>query len=514
MPFIDANAHLSDGNWSGFDATVIGAGAAGIFLAVSLARRGKRVLLLETGHFVHDPSRQELNDLEQTAKPLANAIWNRRRMIGGTTTLWGGQSLPFTEIDFARRDWLPVSGWPIDYQQLRPYYHVANRFMGIDELNYDTDLFAQFGQRDLGLSPHLLRYHYSKWARQPNFFKLHGRELKQRVTLLYNAQLRRINLGENGAVASIDVSNFAGGRKDLPVRTLILATGGIETNRILLLNDHQHAAGLGGESGWLGKAFMEHPCIQAGEIVARDDRALQSSFGTRLRHWRRFSVRLSASTEWQEKNQLLNVSAALMWLYEGNAVGPLTELRRVLARPSLSGIPAMMKNAGKAAGSIMPLLRQGLIYKPGAFARISLTSEQEPTRQSYVALSDRCDEFGDRKARLHWKVSRRSWETIVRFVDVLELEAKRTGLGQVRRAPALRFDAPDWESQLSDVNHHMGGARMSATAADGVVDRNLQVWRAANLYVASAAVFPTSSHSNPTLTLLALAARLVDKLSR
>src|ERR1043165_9125927 len=104
MPFIDANTHLSDGDWSGFDATVIGAGAAGIFLAVSLARRDKRILLLETGHFAHDASRKERNALEQAAKPLGNALWNRRRMIGGTTTLWGGQSLPFTEMDFARRD--------------------------------------------------------------------------------------------------------------------------------------------------------------------------------------------------------------------------------------------------------------------------------------------------------------------------------------------------------------------------------------------------------------------------
>jgi choline dehydrogenase-like flavoprotein len=55
---------------------------------------------------------------------------------------------------------------------------------------------------------------------------------------------------------------------------------------------------------------------------------------------------------------------------------------------------------------------------------------------------------------------------------------------------------------------------MSATAGGGVVDRDLQVWGAPNLYVASAAVFPTSSHSNPTLTVLALAARLVDKLSK
>ena len=142
MPFIDANTHLSDVDAQAFDITVVGAGAAGIFLAVSLARRGKRVLLLETGHLEYDSSRQDLNDIQQTAKPLGNAIWNRRRMVGGTTTLWGGQSLPFLALDFARRDWVSGSGWPIGYEELRSYYDVANRFMGIDELNYDSDLMA------------------------------------------------------------------------------------------------------------------------------------------------------------------------------------------------------------------------------------------------------------------------------------------------------------------------------------------------------------------------------------
>ena len=49
---------------------------------------------------------------------------------------------------------------------------------------------------------------------------------------------------------------------------------------------------------------------------------------------------------------------------------------------------------------------------------------------------------------------------------------------------------------------------MGGTADDSVVDLNLKVWDCTNLYVCSCAVFPTTSHSNPTLTMLALAARL------
>ena len=60
----------------------------------------------------------------------------------------------------------------------------------------------------------------------------------------------------------------------------------------------------------------------------------------------------------------------------------------------------------------------------------------------------------------------------------------------------------------------MGGCRMSEKPSKGVVNRDLQVWGYPNLYLCSSAVFPTSSHSNPTLTILALACRLVNNLSR
>ena len=53
---------------------------------------------------------------------------------------------------------------------------------------------------------------------------------------------------------------------------------------------------------------------------------------------------------------------------------------------------------------------------------------------------------------------------------------------------------------------------MAASAHEGVVDADCAVHGVPNLYVASAAVFPTSSHANPTLTIVALALRLADHL--
>jgi len=59
-------------------------------------------------------------------------------------------------------------------------------------------------------------------------------------------------------------------------------------------------------------------------------------------------------------------------------------------------------------------------------------------------------------------------------------------------------------------NHQCGGMRMSNSEKNGVVDSNCKVWGTDNVWVAGAAVFPTSSHANSTLTALALAERIIQ----
>jgi choline dehydrogenase-like flavoprotein len=60
--------------------------------------------------------------------------------------------------------------------------------------------------------------------------------------------------------------------------------------------------------------------------------------------------------------------------------------------------------------------------------------------------------------------------------------------------------------------HHIGTTRMSDDPRRGVVDRHGLVHGTANLYVVGSSVFPTCGYANPTLTLVALALRLADRL--
>jgi choline dehydrogenase-like flavoprotein len=61
--------------------------------------------------------------------------------------------------------------------------------------------------------------------------------------------------------------------------------------------------------------------------------------------------------------------------------------------------------------------------------------------------------------------------------------------------------------------HIMGTCRMGADAATSVVDPTGRTWDVENLLVADSSVFATSAGYNPTLTIMALAARAAHLLA-
>ncbi len=522
MPYIDFNSSRPLSNLeTPFDFTIIGAGVAGILLAVKLSEKNKRVLLIESGHFEEDEKRQVLNTVEQTGKIVENAINGRKRAVGGTSIAWGGQSLPFTQLDFDKKEWVNDSGWPINLSDLTPYYPIANRFMNIDEWDYKEDIFKKLAYEKLNCDEDKMYQHFSKWAPQPNLRKLYNQQLKQNVTVIYNAVLTKIDLNTDpsrllgeGGVEKIQISNFNKKQVEIPVKNLLLATGGIETNRILLANNHQKKGGIGNHSGWLGKCFMDHPCIEIGSLNHPNLYKLQSTFNTHIYKKRKYSVRLSLTEAAQKKYQLMNTSALVEFReYENPEDNPYSELFNFRDVRRLVAVKKILKNIDSYFFTAKALITEGFVYKHKALPRINLMLEQEPISDSFIGLSDEKDQFGIPKAKIHWSITSKTWQTVNTMSNFLKDEFERLSLGELNIYPHIHLENVNWSSYLTDANHHMGGTRMSATPETGVVDSQLRVWGHENIYVCSSSVFPTGSHSNPTLTLMALCARLVDNIN-
>jgi choline dehydrogenase-like flavoprotein len=513
MPFIDWNTTPFDFESAAFDIVIIGAGAAGILLAVNLSANGRRVLLLESGHFTEDEARQVLNEVEQAGKTVTSAVWGRKRAIGGTTIAWGGQSLPFSALDFEKRPWVAESGWPLDYRELDPYYKAANRFMHIDELDYEGDIFRLLKMKRPDLDSRQLHCHFSKWAPEPDFRKLYQDRLRSAVTVVYNAVLTRLH-DDGSRVTGCTIANFEDKEATIPATTLILAPGCIEANRILLLH-RQQTGDQSRYSDWLGKCFMEHPCIEVGDVTTDGPWRLQKNFNTHIKGGRKYSVRLSLSEELQRQEQLLNGSASLLFKYESEEMDPYIEVKQLLRQRHLGNLKKLPIGHLKALVMGAASLGAGnFIYKHNSSPKLIMMMEQEPTRDSYIDLGDEKDRFGLTKANMNWQITFNTWRSVVFLANAAKKEIERAGFGTVCLHDHINEAEPSWSSYLSDVNHHMGGTRMSISPQQGVVDPELGVWGFDNLYICSTAVFPTGSHSNPTLTLLALAQRLANKLSK
>lgn len=498
-----------------YDYTIIGAGVAGILLAVKLCEKNKRVLLIESGHFEEDENRQVLNKVEQTGKCVENAVNGRKRAVGGSSIAWGGQSLPFSPLDFEQKEWVEQSGWAIKIDDLKPYYPLANRFLNIDEWDYETDIFKRLTYKKINFKEDTLYQHFSKWAPEPNLKKCYHPILKDKVTVVYNAVLTKMDVDETGKVEKIQITNFDKKHLSIPVNTLILATGGIETNRILLANNHQIKEGIGNHSGWLGKCFMDHPCIEIGTLSHPDVYKLQSVFNTHIFNRRKYSIRLSLTELAQKKYKLVNGSVLIeFWKYPTEGDNPYAQLFNLKNPLQLINFKKIIKNYKSYLLSVKALLMDKFIYKHKALPIIALMLEQEPTENSYIGLSTERDIFGIPKAKINWEISPKTWQSINVIASFLKKEFGRLSLGDVSIYPHISLNTTNWASYLTDVNHHIGGTRMSATPEKGVVDPQLKVWGHDNLYLCSTSVFPTGSHSNPTLTLMALCLRLVNYLEK
>ena len=84
------------------------------------------------------------------------------------------------------------------------------------------------------------------------------------------------------------------------------------------------------------------------------------------------------------------------------------------------------------------------------------------------------------------------------------------GLGRVRTE--INEEGDEWVPAVVGSFHQMGTTRISRNEKQGVVDEHCKVHNISNLYIAGSSVFPTAGQANPTLTIVALALRLGDRI--
>jgi choline dehydrogenase-like flavoprotein len=142
-------------------------------------------------------------------------------------------------------------------------------------------------------------------------------------------------------------------------------------------------------------------------------------------------------------------------------------------------------------------------------------AEQLPTVESRIQLvNDECGADGLFRATVNWKIDSKEIESIRIFAIRADQYLRKLGIAKLLIDDRIMHEDSSILTVLGDTYHQCGGMRMSSSPASGVVDHDGRVWETKNVFIAGASVFPTSSHSNCTLTALALTAKLASRLRR
>lgn len=512
------------------DICIIGAGAAGLTIARRLADAGRHVCLVESGGLDYEPEIQALNKGDVTGQPYYELHRARLRFFGGTTAIWGGRTCWLDPIDFAARPWVPMSGWPFGLEELAPYYRRAEHSLGLRSDYRDRSPFQRLGSRAPAFDENYVTASYWQFDHKIDRFTApyNGDVLNHpRITVLTHATVTEIKANSSATgVEKVNIRNLNGGSGEVRARTYVLAAGGIENARLLLLSRSIQPDGLGNNYGLVGRCFMEHVHCRGGEIITDHPYRLLKLSGSFRYDGSRFAAALRPGEATQVRELGLNTSFNInVRQVPGADLAPAMKafnlMRHKLAAPNRFWRQTWLsiKHSGVWLQERMDPLRPWLLTKfTNRRLYMIVRAEQSPNLDSRILLGNRTDALGQPLPVLDWRLTELDKHGAKVAVAAFDAELRRLNLGRVKPSAWLDDPSVAWEfDPLISKNpiggyHHMGTTRMATSPRRGVVDANCRVHGVGNLYVAGSSVFPTSGWANPTLTILALAQRLADHL--
>lgn len=517
-------AEVKKSDLKSYDVCIVGGGAVGYAMANRLKDSGKEVVVLESGinnvrkgtnynwdqHPRFWDANQEVRDLDNGVQGnfVSSVSRNfltesRTRCLGGSTNCWGGWIRPLDSYDF--------DGWPIQKSDLDPYYVDALplvdlshfdifdqplKWQGIVETEikpFDAAKMKEYGLRTVVIQQQSSTYLIDFQEQFADIFDQH-----ENLTLITNFNALKLELqqGEPAKVSGVygrplvekDGSLVPGEPLLIEASQIVLAMGGLEVTRFLLLNGFDKAPMSLGD---IGKYYMNHPkYITAAYPNLPADHTLAPDSGPEANFYKRLvSVKsgrggahiqayVVPEEETLKKYGTRNYRTALNW-----------EVRQV----------------------------PGHSYKL-QYVNIEINFEQAPNEKSTISLHPtKTDIFGQPLIDLDMRFVSQDADTLNNSMKPMFSWLNSFGpLGNDRNQTTWNYASdpfpPSKDSRGGDIylgDHHMGTLRMG-DGSFGVVNEKLKVRATENLFVCSTAVYPTGGWANATLTLLALALRLAD----
>ncbi len=537
-----------------YDLCVVGAGPAGIILALEYARLApnKTVLLVEYGgksakHNTLDDSIENRNKVNHF-----DPYDCTNKGLGGTTATWGGRCVMFDPVDFSPHGLFQERDctWDLSFlQKTLPYVDKACSYFQCGSGGFDLadsklpypPIAERFVEGEITSTK------LERWSLPTRFGAEYGKQLKQasRIDVLTCFEARDFECDNNGLAKSLTVRSTVDGKQaQVTASSFVLSCGGQEATRILFRNKSLFST-VGGTPEALGKYYQGHVSGKIANVRFFGDPNKTEYGYTTLGDSASCRRRFQFTQSLIEREGLLNTA---FWLdnlpvYDArHRNGTLSLIYLIMILPGvknrllhaamirtltndqvsdvrrhlinvLSNLPsAVAKTIEICLKRYLPKRKLPGIHlkNPDNLYALHFHAEQIPRAESCMYLGhdneslvidySYSDEEIDRCIRAHRILDKRLQE-----LNCGKLEFYQQTDEELREAIRL---------SSKDGLHQIGTTRIGRNAKEGVVDDQLKVFGSDNVYVCSSSVFPNSGQANPTFYLGVCAAMLAEQLAK
>lgn len=545
---ICAGDSLPEGGATEVEVAIVGAGPVGMAVAMRLAGRIGRIALIEAGgaqpaHNLEFFKAAQINDSRHQPTEL-----NRRRMLGGTTSIWGGRCTPFDPEDFAPTRARP--GWPIAFTEMDAHVAAALEFFEAGRPDYSAT--SALPQHPVSLDPSasdLVVDRIERFSKPTHVWQKWGPTLARSrdVRVIHGATCTNVVTNADGTCAmGLELKATSNRSHKIIAPTVVLACAGLETPRLLLASRGSRSCGLGNEHDLVGRYYMAHLASDARNVgalrfaTAETARAFDFDITPDGVYGRRMILLSPAARQREGLGNIVfrpsrpaiddashhdpvlsamflarrlmipaeymrsfaveaGVSPGLMW--RGHVANIVAGL------PKLCGFGVDWLRRRVFAARKLPSV---FLYRTDGTYPLEFNAEHMPNPESRVLLGGETDPFGVPRLVVQWQMRDSELAWICQAYRVLAAAVAKSGLGDVELDPDLPSAVQ--RTLVPQGGVHSGTVRMGADPRSGVVDQNGEVWGTHGLFVAGTATFPTSGFASQTLTAVALAFRLAEHL--
>ena len=441
--------------------------------------------------------------------------------FGGASNVWGGLCSRFTENELDRSAFDFGASWPISYRELKKYYEKAEEILDLGGTFGCADYVDEGGAHWRRLAAKIPPKNF-KWDLNPLNYNL-----------LKNCHVTKIDT-KDGAVCSVSAkSPVKGIEAKIYCKYLILSCGCLESIRIIQSSSLTNTHGNRLSSFPVGSFYMNHPKERLSrfrfsgdykilnKLLLNIDKSVASYFGLGNLNFPRSKkkalthyIRLEPVYSWSD-DQLVESFVNHIKSYKNIMMFILKKSSRSFKILDFSEIYDFRKNnlsfkhikVKNVLSLVLYLLnRIGILsQKPKCYYAVGYY-EIAPNLSNAVSVSDDTDFMNIQKCNVNFKIGKHETESMYLLLEVFfDMLSKH---GKVFERTDDGFD----RKLVHDASHHIGGLRMGKSPSISFVDQNLESHKIKNLFVVGSSVFPTGSSVNPTLTILALAIRLIDHI--